>query len=105
MRDFAVVHNTIQADLIHSGFNNCSRHVRHSLAYYDANVEHDAPRDAFAMMRMGIDTWKKFMNTTDRWTATVKTKPRSSPPAYATRSAAKAAAKDDEGGRHRRERR
>ena len=67
--------------------------MRCATAYYDAKVKHDAPRDAFAMMVMGCDTWKKFKNN---WGAPSRSKKAPSAPTTSrrTRSATKAAAKD-----------
>ena len=95
--DLAIVHNFIHKELTRVGFNTPSRYVRLSFANYDVDAEHDAPRDAFACMVMGIDAYKKFMNDTERWTATVETKTSPKTPRHFTRSATKAAAKDDGG--------
>ena len=63
MSDFADIHNTIQAHLTSSGFANLSHCVRCCTAHYNAEIEHAAPRDAFAMMVMGGDTWKSSRTT------------------------------------------
>ena len=81
-REFAIIHNTIQKDLVRTMFGNLSRNVRCATAHYDATVKHDTPRDAFAMMVMGSDTYKKFMNTRNRWKATAHARLRAAPPGY-----------------------
>ena len=56
-REFAIVHNAIQKDLIRTKFGNLSHNVRCATVRCDPAVKHDAPRDAFAMMVMGGDTY------------------------------------------------
>ena len=71
-RDFAIVHSTIQKDLIRTKFKNVSHYMRCASIRCDPAVKHDAPRDAFAMMVMGNDTYKKFKNNPNRWDAMAK---------------------------------